>query len=224
MARRIQILSDDGSEVLHPETDIKSVVGLSEVVEDVDENSEKIDGRNYVEYVDLESSASFNKVIKKDLSNDSWSYSSYQSYATRLFPVEEGNEYKIKGYTPYKNSSYMCASYGFSSANDTSTVDIDNIFDQRYLDDGNFELVVTAPQNAKWIIITEYPNPLATCAISTDRHDKGIEERVTDLEQKVGEDTLDELLSTLSVALNGTLEKVWDDVNKKYTFTFTPGT
>lgn len=47
----------------------------------------------------------------------------------------------------------------------------------------------------------------------------------TDIESVVGlSGTIDEFLSTLGTAMNGTFEKVWDDVNKKYTFTFTPGT
>lgn len=75
-----------------------------------------------------------------------------------------------------------------------------------------------------FLSIIDGPDIEAKCEEYIVEEHKGIEERVTNLEQKVGEDTLDELLSTLGTTLNGTFEKVWDDVNKKYTFTFTPGT
>lgn len=199
--------------------------GDAETVQGLDE---KVNGSTTTEWVVLEAETTLNKKCLSDLAiSSTTSIANYPGgFIVKKFRVENGNTVRITAKKPGITFMEKATDFfAYSSSLEGNSCDrVANGEAKESTSAGeitNFEFLCSS--DGYLVVVGDNSTP-PKCELLSAQHTPGIEERVTDLEQKVGEDTLDELLSTLGTTLNGTFEKVWDDVNKKYTFTFTPGT
>ena len=221
--KAINAICGDGTAITYDEQNLteEQKAQARANIDAVDE--QKVDGFDALAWVEVEPiSTRDDMCIGVNADTYRASFITASGYKILTYELEPGTEYRVSAAKPVSpDSNYSSTLYGVISTS-SSINNMTGAIGPNDNEEGHIEREGTVT-SSNYIIVCGDGVNTPKLEILQEVHNKGLEERVTDLEQKVGEDTLDELISTLGVALNGTLEKVWDDVNKKYTFTFTPG-